>query len=263
MSEMVSPRGLLLILALPALLWADVRYTLKCDIESNDKVMLKSGAMVAAMKDCSSTILQTATRQLTKTSRMTQIVEFGSESIITIDHEKKTWMRHDAAQTEQAAQASLRQLQQMGAVFQLSSHAIERPRVIAGYEAKGIQNVLTMTFQFPGMPQGMNSRSQMEMWFSETAPGAKEIIAAIGSNTDNSPTMRMMRQFLATFPGGDQVIKETRNLRGQLLEMSIHMETHGLAEPLNLKMTMRAEGFDTTPIPASEFDVPEGYKEVK
>jgi hypothetical protein len=30
-----------------------------------------------------------------------------------------------------------------------------------------------------------------------------------------------------------------------------------------MKMTLRAEGFDEKPIPASEFAIPAGYKEVK
>ena len=263
MSVMVNPRVFFLLSLAAATLSADVRYTLKCEIESNDKMMAKSGALQDAMKDCTSTILQTADRQLTRTSKSTQIVEFGSETVITIDHEKKTWTKNGAAQAEYAAQASMNQLKQMGAVFRLTSSPITEPRTIAGYEAKGMVSVLEMTFNFPGMPQGMVSRAQMEFWVSDTAPGAKEIVAWSTKNKQASPTLRMMSQFLATVPGGNQVLKDGEHLVGQLLEMGMRMETKGLPDVLSLKMTMKAEGFDTTPIPASEFAIPDGYQEVK
>lgn len=251
------------------ILMADVRYTLRCEIESSDKVVSKSGALRQAMKDCTSEILQTADRQLSRNSKTTQILEFASESTITIDHEKKTWTRNGTAVAEQAAQASMDQLKQMGAVFQLISNPLTEPKEIAGYSAKGLASVLTMSFNFPGMDKGMSSRAQMEFWISESAPGAKEIMEWAKkqkkgpTDVPTSPTMRMMAQFLATMPGGRQMLKDGENLVGQLLEMSMTMETKGLADTLTMKMVMRAEKFDTSPIAASEFAIPDGYQEVK
>lgn len=263
MSAMVNQRLIFVLMLGAGLALGDVRYTLKCEIESTDKVMLKTGALADAMKDCTSTILQTSDRQLTRNAKGTQIVEFGSESVITIDHEKKTWTRSAAAKAEQAAQASLQQLQQMGAVFRVTSNRLSEPRMIAGFEAKGMVSILEMSFNFPGMQQGMSSRAQMEFWVSETAPGAKEIMAWAAKDKMASPTLRMMGQFLATVPGGSQVLKDGQDLVGQLVEMTMRMETKGLADVMSMRMTMKAEGFDTSPIPGSEFEIPAGYTEVK
>jgi hypothetical protein len=59
------------------------------------------------------------------------------------------------------------------------------------------------------------------------------------------------------------MLKDGENLVGQLLEMSMVMETKGLADTLTMKMVMRAEKFDESPIAASEFAIPDGYQEVK
>jgi hypothetical protein len=265
---MVNPRLIFLQFAVLGVLSADVKYTLRCEIESSNKVMVKPGALEDAMKNCTSTILQTADKQLTRTGKTTQIVEFANETVITIDHEKKTWSRNGTQAAEQAAHASLNQLKQMGAVFKLTSNPVIEAQKIAGYDAKGLISILEMTFSIPGMPTGMSSRAQMEFWVSDTAPGAKEIMAwAAKSKTADglqvSPTMRMMSQFLSTVPGGNQVLKDGQHLVGQLVQMSMTMETKGLEEGVKMKMTMKAEGFDTTPIAASEFAIPDGYQEVK
>jgi len=259
---------LIFLLLAVGILSADVKYTLRCEIETNDKVMLKTGALADAMRDCTSVILQTADRQLTRTGKMSQLIEFGTESVITIDHEKKTWSKNSAEKTEAAAQASMNQLKQMGAVFKLTSNPLTETQKISGYDAKGLVSVLEMSFNFPGMQQGMSSRAQMEFWVSETAPGAKEIIAWAAKSKSShgmqvSPTIRMMSQFLSTVPGGAQALKDGQHLVGQLLQMGMQMETKGLADVLSLKMTMKAEGFDTAPIAASEFAIPDGYQEVK
>ena len=78
------------------MLMADVRYTLRCEIESTDKMLTQSGAMRDAMKDCTSEIFQTGERQMSRTARMTQIVEYATESTVVIDHSKKTWTRSSA-----------------------------------------------------------------------------------------------------------------------------------------------------------------------
>jgi hypothetical protein len=260
---MVNQRLIFVWMLSAAALTADVRYTLKCEIESTDKVILKTGALATAMRECTSTILQTGERQLTRTERFTQIVDFAKEDVVTLDHEKKTWTKFSTAKEEQAAQASIMQLQQMGAVFRIVSNPISEPKMIGGFEAKGMVSVLEMSFNYPGMQKGMNSRAQMEFWVSETAPGAKEIMASSAKNKLASPTMRMMGKFLATVPGGSQVLKDGQNLVGQLLEMTMRLETKGLADVLSMRMTMKAEGFDTSAIPASEFSIPDGYTEVK
>jgi len=264
MSAMVNSKILVVYLALCAAARADVRYTLKCEIESSDKVMARTGALQDAMRDCSSQILQTAEKQLTRNGKVTQILEYGTENLITIHHEKKTWTRNGAAQSELAAQASMQQLKQMGAVFRIVSNPIAEPKQVAGFDAKGIVSVLEMSFNYPGVPSGMSSRAQMEFWVSETAPGAKEIIAAASKNgAVGSPTLKIMGQFLATVPGGQEMLNDAEKLVGQLVEMTMRMETKGLADVLSLKMTMRAEDFKTVAIPASEFAIPDGYVEVK
>lgn len=257
-------RSFLLFLMVSASLLADVRYQLRCEIESNDKVVGKSGAMADAMKDCSSEILQTVDRQMIRNGKATQIIEFGTETTILIDHAKKTWTKNGAGQADLAAQATMEQLKQMGAVFKMTSNQLTEKRQIAGFEAKGIASLLQMSFNFPGMDKGMSSNALMEFWVSETAPGAKEILAYAAKNGPGaSPTLRMMSQFLSTVPGGNQLLKDGSGLIGQLMEMTMTIETKGLADTLKLKMTLRAEGFDEKPIPATEFAVPAGYKEVQ
>jgi hypothetical protein len=264
MSAMVNSKLLFLGVTLLGVARGDVRYTLKCEIESSDKMMARTGALQDAMRDCTSQILQTAEKQLTRNGKVSQILEYGTESLITINHEKKTWTRNAAAQAEMAAQQSMQQLKQMGAVFRVVSNPISETKQVGGFEAKGIVSVLEMSFNFPGMPPGMSSRSQMEFWVSDTAPGAKEIIAAAGKNGAGvSPTLRLMGQFLATVPGGQEMLKDAGKLVGQLVEMTMKMETKGMADVLSLKMTMRAEDFKTEPIPAAEFAIPDGYTEVK
>lgn len=263
MSTMVNPRWIFIAILTAGTLSADVKYTLRCDIESPDKQMAKSGALATAMKDCTSTVLQSANRQAFRNGKSTQIFELGSETVITIDHEKKTWSKNGLAETESRTQAAMAQLKQMGANFKMISNPLSEPKTIAGFASKGMVSILEMSFNFPGMQQGMSTRTQLEFWVSDSAPGAKEFIEWTEKNKAVSPTLRMMGLFLASFPGGDQVLKDTKNFVGQLMEMSVHMETKGLADTLNLRMTMRAEGFDTSPIPPSEFAIPDGYQEVK
>lgn len=256
-------RSFLLILLVSAPMPADVRYQLRCEIESSDKVVGKNGALAEAMKDCSSEILQTADRQMIRNGKSTQIIEFGTETTILIDHAKQTWTKNRAGQADLAAQGAMDQLKQMGAVFKLTSNPLEEKKQIAGYESKGMASFLNVSFNFPGMDKGMNSTALMEFWVSETAPGAKEILAYAAKNGPlASPTMRMMSQFLASVPGGNQLLKNGSGLIGQLMEMTMTMETKGLADTLKMKMTLRAEGFDEKPIAASEFAIPTGYKEV-
>ena len=254
-------RGFFVFLMVSASLLADVRYQLRCEIESSDKVVSKSGALADAMKDCSSEILQTADRQMIRNGKSTQIIEFGTETTILIDHAKQTWTKNGAGQADLAA---MDQLKQMGAVFKMTSNQLAEKKQIAGFESKGMASLLQMSFNFPGMDKGMSSNALMEFWVSETAPGAKEIQAYAAKNGPGaSPTMRMMSQFLATVPGGNQLLKDGSGLIGQLMEMTMTIQTKGLADTLNLKMTLRAEVFDEAPIPASAFVVPAGYKEVK
>jgi len=241
--------------------WADVRYLLRCEVESSDKMMSKSGALQAAMKDCTSEILQTKEKQLSRNGKVSQILDFKTETTITLDHEKKTWSKGTASVGEKAAQAQMEQLKSMGAQFKMVSNPITETKKIAGYEAKGLAGLLQMTFNFPGMDKGMSSRAVMEFWVSETAPGAAEVLQA--TSGQQSPTLRLMAQFLTTVPGGSQMLKDGANLRGQLMEMTMKMETAGLADTLSLAMLMRAENFVVGPIEASEFEVPADYKEVK
>ena len=256
-------RSILLFLMASTAILADVRYQLRCEIESSDKVVSKSGALADAMKDCSSEILQTADRQMIRNGKSSQIIEFGTETTILIDHVKHTWTKNGAGQADLAAQAAMEQLKQMGAVFKMTSNLLEEKKQIAGFESKGMASLLNMSFNFPGMDKGMSSVALMEFWVSETAPGAKEILAYAAKNGPaSSPTMRMMGQFLASVPGGNQLLKDGSALIGQLMEMTMTMETKGLADTLKMKMTLRAEGFDEKPIPASEFAIPAGYKEV-
>lgn len=256
-------RSFLIFSMISGTLLADVRYQLSCEIESSDKIVSKSGALADAMKDCSSEILQTADRQMIRNGKTTQIIEFRTETTILVDHLKKTWTRNGAGQADQASQAAMEQLKQMGAVFKMTSNQIAEKKHVAGFESKGMASLLDMSFKFPGMDQGMSSRALMEFWVSETAPGAKEILAFAAKNGPGaSPTLRMMSQFLATVPGGNQLLKDGSGLIGQLMEMTMTIETKGLADSLKLKMTLRAEGFDETPIAASEFAIPAGYKEV-
>ncbi len=262
---MVKAIGLFLVCGA---LWADARFVLRCELESSDKVMNKAGALEAAMRDCTTEVLQTATRQITRNSKVSQIIEYDSEMVTTLDHEKKTWSRATAAQSEAATQASVAQLKQMGAQFRVISNPITETKTIGGYEAKGMVSVLEMTFQFPGMQQGMSSRAQMEFWVSETAPGAKEILAWAAKTKDKgagigSPTIRMMKQFLGSVPGGEEAIRTGQSLVGQMVEMTMRMETKGLADVNTVRMTMRAEGFETKPVDEKEFVIPEGYTEVK
>jgi hypothetical protein len=257
-------RSILLFLMASTAILADVRYQLRCEIESSDKVVSKSGALADAMKDCSSEILQTADRQMIRNGKSSQIIEFGTETTILVDHVKQTWTKNGAGQADLAAQAAMEQLKQMGAVFKMTSNLLEEKKQIAGFESKGMASLLNMSFNFPGMDKGMSSVALMEFWVSETAPGAKEILAYAAKNGPSaSPTMRMMGQFLASVPGGNQLLKDGSALIGQLMEMTMTMETKGLADTLKMKMTLRAEGFDEKPIPASEFAIPAGYKEVK
>ncbi len=257
-------RSFFVFLVISASLPADVRYQLRCEIESSDKVVSKSGALADAMKDCSSQILQTADRQMIRNGKSTQIIEFGTETTFLMDHTRKTWTKNGAGQADLAAQAAMEQLKQMGAVFKMTSNQVAEKKQIAGFESKGIASLLQMSFNFPGMDKGMSSNALMEVWVSKTAPGAKDILAYAAKNGPGaSPTMRMMSQFLATVPGGNQLLKEGSGLIGQLMEMTMTIQTKGLEDTLNLKMTLRAQGFDEAPIPASEFAVPAGYKEVK
>ncbi len=257
-------RSFLVFLVISGSMLADVRYQLRCEIESSDKIVSKSGALADAMKDCSSEILQTAVRQMIRNGKSTQIIEFGTETTILIDHAKQTWTRNGAGQADLAAQAAMMQLKQMGAVFKMTSNQLAEKKQIAGFESKGMASLLQMSFNFPGSDKGMSSNALMEFWVSETAPGAKEILAYAAKNGPGaSPTMRMMSQFLANVPGGNQLLKDGSGLIGQLMEMTMTIQTKGLEDTLNLKMTLRAEGFDEAPIPASEFAVPAGYKEVK
>ncbi len=249
-------------------LWADVRFMLRCDLESSDRVVSKAGALEAAMRDCTTEVLQTATRQLTRNSKMTQIIEYDSEMVTTIDHVRKTWTRATAAASEAAAQASVTYLKQMGAQFRVVSNPIAESKVVGGYEAKGMVSVLEMTFQYPGMQQGMSSRAQMEFWVSETAPGAKEILALSAKMKDEgagigSPTIRMMKQFLGSVPGGQEAIRTGQALVGQMVEMTMRMESKGLADVSTVRMTMRAEDFKTDAVDEKAFAIPEGYMEVK
>ncbi len=257
-------RSFLIFLMISTTLLADVRYQLRCEIDSSDKVISKSGALADAMKDCSSEILQTADRQMIRNSKTTQIIEFGSETTILMDHLKNTWTKNGAGQADQAAQAAMDQLKQMGAVFKMTSSQISDTKQIAGFESKGMASMLDMSFNFPGIDKGMSSKALMEFWVSETAPGAKEILAFASRNGPGaSPTLRMMSQFLSTVPGGNQLLKDGSGLIGQLMEMTMTIETKGLADTLKLKMTLRAESFDEEPIAPGEFEIPPGYKEVK
>ena len=260
--------GILFILSC-GMLMADVRYTLRCEIESTDKMLTQSGAMRDAMKDCTSEIFQTGERQMSRTARMTQIVEYATESTVVIDHSKKTWTRSSASQTEAAAQAAMEQMKQMGVKLKMSSEPIPEKREISGYAASGLASLVEMTFAFPGMDRGMSSRVRMEFWVSETAPGAKEILAWTANQKQEgvaskaSPTLRVMGQFLTAVPGGNQVLANGANLVGQLMEMNMKMESKGMGDAPTMNMSMRAETFSTEAIPASEFEIPDGYKEVK
>ena len=264
----MSRNGILFVFSC-GMLMADVRYTLRCEIVTNDMMLTQNGALRDATKDCTSDIFQTAERQMSRSGRMTQIVEYADETTILIDHVKKTWTRNSASQTEAAARASMEQLKQMGVKLKMSSEKIVEKREIAGYEAKGLANLLEMSFNFPGMDQGMSSTVRIEFWLSETAPGSKAILEwsakqkSLGAGSQNSPTLRIMNQFLAAVPGGEQLLRESGNLVGQLMEMNMKMESKGMGNAADMRMTLRAEKFSTEAIPASEFEIPDGYTEVK
>lgn len=251
------------------MLMADVRYTMRCEIESTDKKLMESGALKEAAKDCSSEIFQTADRQMSRTSRLTQIVEYANENTILIDHAKKTWTRNSAARAAGLAQTALEQMKQMGAKVNMTTEAIKEKREIAGYEAKGLTNLLEISFAMPGLQGGMSSAVRIEFWVSETAPGAKEILAWSAKLKDQaegsqaSLTMRMLGQFLSSVPGGNQMLQEGGNLVGQLMEVSMKMESKGMGNEAKMNMVMRADKFSTEAIPATEFEIPDGYKEVK
>ncbi|MFN8941438.1 MAG: hypothetical protein ACK5ZJ_17035 [Acidobacteriota bacterium] len=247
---------------------AQVRFVLRCELETSDKVVSKAGTLEAAMRDCTTEVFQTPSRQLTRNTKVTQIIDYDSEMVTTIDHERKTWTRATAAASEAAAQWSVTQLKQMGAQFRVVSNPIAETKVVGGYEANGMLSVLEMTFQFPGMQQGMSSRAQMEFWVSQTAPGAKEILAWSARIKDKgagigSPTIRMLKQFLGSVPGGQDAIRTGQTLVGQLVEMTMRMETRGLSDVNTVRMTMRAEDFKTGPVDEKVFAIPEGYAEVK
>ncbi len=252
-----------------SILMADVRYTLRCEIESTDKKLMESGALKEAARDCSSEIFQTAARQMSRTSQLTQIVEYANENTILIDHVKKTWTRNSAAQAAGLAQTAMEQMKQMGAKVNMTTEAIKEKREIAGYEAKGLTNLLEISFAMPGIQEGMSSAVRIEFWVSETAPGAKEILAWAAKQKDQgvgsqaSLTMRMLGQIVSSIPGGNQMLQEGGNLFGQLMEVSMKMESKGMGNEARMNMVMRAEKFLTDSIPASEFEIPDGYKEVK
>jgi len=261
-------KAFLLMVAMCIYLRADVRYVLRCEMESSDQVMAKNGVLADAVRNCTTEVLQAKGKQLTRTARSSQIYFYETEEVITLDHGNQTWTKSSVEEAERASQAALAQLKQMGAVFRIVSNPRSEGKEIGGYPAKGMVSVLDMSFQVPGLPKGMSSRTQMEFWASEAAPGGKEIadwtrsMQAKGSHV-TSPTLRMMTQFFASIPGGAQVLKDAEGMTGQVLELTMRMETQGLADTLTMRMTMRAEDFDTKPIPETEFAIPAGYKEVK
>ena len=97
MTAMVKAFGLFIFCGA---LSADVRFVLRCELETNDKVINKAGTLEAAMRDCTTEVFQTAARQITRNSKVTQIIEYDSEMVTTIDHERKTWTRATAAASE-------------------------------------------------------------------------------------------------------------------------------------------------------------------
>lgn len=257
---MVKPALIFCLLAALGVARADVRYTLKCEMESNSKVKTLSGALEQAMKDCTTQILQTDKRQLTRNGKTTSIIDYDANSRITIDHQAKTWTRTGIAGVEQANQAAMAQLKAMGAQFKIASNLISEQREISGYRSKGLLSILDMSFSVPGMPKGMSSRTMLEIWVSDSAPGAKEIITRSG---ENSPTMAMMRQFITTIPGAEEMLREVSQLVGQLMEINMVMDTKGLDDTMTIKTRLSAENFDTKPIDPAEFEIPKDYKEIK
>lgn len=263
MGKMVNRLWILCMALVATSAWADVRYTLKCEFTSSDKTSMQTGALANAMRDCSTEILQTASKQLTRTTRGTQILDIATGDVILLDTEKKTFTRSTAETTGKMAQSNMQQLQAMGAKLEFKTEPIPRPRVITGFEAKGLASDISMSFQMPGMPQGVNTQARMEFWVSETAPGAKELIESAKKNKVSSPMLRTLGPLLASIPGGAEMMKNSENLLGQLLELNLTMETQGLPQALQVKMVMRAENFSTEPIDPKEFEIPAGFSEVK
>jgi hypothetical protein len=258
---MAKAAGILLLLAsLP--LWADLRYQMRCEMESSEPMLSQMGALAEAARNCSVEVLQSGSRQLIRNARMTQLFHLEEGYLIRLDHVDKTRRRISFEELQQGDQASLEQFQAMGARMNIATRKLPAPRVIEGYLSEGVESNFTIAVPVAGLRRPMQMSARVEVWLSAEAPGGKDAAKGIAGKA-TSPQFQMMMQFLRGMPGGDQILREGALPTGQLMETRMRMELPGGDGVSVIEIRMRAENFATSPINPEEFAVPADYREVQ
>lgn len=261
MAVMAKAAGILLLLAsLP--LSADVRYQMRCEMESSEPMLTKMGALAEAARNCSVEVLQSGSRQLIRNAKMTQIFHSEEGYVIQLDHVDKTRRRMSFDEMQRGNQASLDQFKAMGAQMNIATRKLPAPRAIEGYLSKGVESNFTIAVPVPGLPRPMQMSARVEVWVSAEAPGGKDVSQSAAGNA-TSPQFQMMMQFLRGIPGGDQILREGALPTGQLMETRMRMELPAGDGASVIQIRMQAEKFQTTPIEPQEFAVPADYREVQ
>ncbi len=261
MPVMAKAAGILLLLvSMP--LWADLRYQMRCEMESSEPMLTKMGALAEAARNCSVEVLHTGGRQLIRNAKMTQIFHPEEGYVIQLDHVDKTRRRVSFEEVQRGNQASLDQFKAMGAQMNIATRKLPAPRAIEGFVSEGVESDLTIDVPIPGLPRPMRMATKVEVWVSAEAPGGKEINRGAQGNTA-SPQFQMMMQFLRGIPGGEQILREGALPTGQLMETRMRMELPSGEATSVIQIRMQAEKFQPGPIDPKEFEVPTDYREVQ
>jgi hypothetical protein len=256
---MAKAAGILLLLA-PLPLWADLRYQMRCEMESSEPMLSQMGALAEAARNCSVEVLLTPNRQSIRNAKMTQIIHSAEGFSFQLDHADKTYRRLSLAEMQRGNQASLDQFKAMGAQVSMNTRKLPAPRTINGYSATGLESELTIRVPVPGLPRPIQMAAKVEIWVSREAPGAESVPAA---NQASAAHLQTIMQFLRGIPGGEKLLSEGALSAGQIMESRMRMEMPSGEDTSVIQIRMQAENFQTGPIDPKEFEVPAGYREVQ
>jgi hypothetical protein len=283
-----------------SVLSADV--TLRYKTEMTMNMSLPGGASKAAQGAMNAalphdvTLLEKDGKTFSSFNTFNAITDFNTKQTVLLDTAGKRYAKIDA---EKLAAEMAGAMPQMPAAANAlpgsmkmnasAPSATGRTAVIQGIEAEEQEFVLTMDGPpIPGLPPGPMMREVLQLWFAKPGevlrvPAIRELTGyAMWSAATTNPAGQLEAMF-KQFPGGSDLLAGlVKNMQhGVMLRMHVEMFMPSMAEMLRqipaednpgaaafdpdaplMQMNQEAVEISSASIPASQFEIPEGFQEV-
>ena len=191
----------------------------------------------------------------TETDRLVSLFDGGAHTLTTLDKANRTYQMRTLRDTGQAAGL----LSKINFKAQAHVEPKAETRVIAGKRARRYVGHATITMDVSGLPGASASQTQMEIeeWAAASLPRPASL-------DKSDPALRLVGS-LETMRGMEPLVRELGRVKGMPLmcRISITPASNGQTKPTPIVTETRVVSLAQSPLSASLFRVPSGYRRVE